>query len=164
VGSVCIETKNKPFFMPLVGSICIETKNKPFLCPLWGQFVLRTALINIITPCPTLWCAFSFCTAHSFGCLPVNLPLPESYPCLCYVCLHFPPSRGGSLAHYHVVIISFPRFFPGNRRLGSEPADQKESIGTILKSQVPNMGLNDFSRLPFLQHSSFSFLNENKHL
>ena len=71
---------------------------------------------------------------------------------------------GGLLAHYHVVIISFPRFFPGNWRLGSEPADQKELIGTILKSWVPNMGLNDFSRLTFLQHSSFSFLNENKHL
>ena len=133
--------------MPIVGSICTEN-----------------SLDRYHHPLPTLWCAFSFCTAHSFGCLPVNLPLPESYPCLCYACLHFPPSHGGSLAHYHVVIISFPRFFPGNRRLGSEPADQKESIGTILKSQVPNMGLNDFSRLPFLQHSSFSFLNENKHL
>ena len=60
--------------MPLVGSICIETKNKPFLCPLWGQFVLRTALIDIITPCrpfgvplvsvPPIHSAASLSTCH----------------------------------------------------------------------------------------------------
>jgi len=140
---------------------------RAFLCRLGPHRLVSSLFV-------TLLCCLGF---HSFeynynfiqnnDCLTMcgRLPFPESpiADALMLYALHFPPSRGGLLACYHMVIISFPRFFPGNWRLGSEPADQKESIGTILKSQASNMGLNDFSRLPFLQHSSFSFLNENKH-
>ncbi len=59
--------------------------------------------------------------------------------CLCYVHLHMPPSYGGSLAHYHVVAISLPRFLLGNWRLGLEPDSQKELIGGTFESQVLNL-------------------------
>jgi len=59
--------------------------------------------------------------------------------CLCYVHLHMPPSRGGSLAHYHVVAISSPRFLLGNWRPGLELDDQKKLIGSIFKPQALNL-------------------------
>ena len=62
-----------------------------------------------------------------------------SLMCLCYVRLHMPPSCGGSLAHYHVVAISLPRFLLGNWRLGLEPDSQKELIGGTFESQVLNL-------------------------
>ncbi len=59
---------------------------------------------------------------------------------------HMSPSHGGLLAYYHMVAIFLSRFLPGNRRLGSELDNQKESIGSIFKSQALNLSLNDFSR------------------
>ena len=69
---------------------------------------------------------------------------------LCYVRLHMPPSRGGSLAHYHVAAISSPRFLPGNRRPGSEPDSQKESIGGIFESRALNLNFQRFFEVDFL--------------
>ena len=71
------------------------------------------------------------------------------------MCLHMPPSCGGSLAHYHMVAISSPRFFPGNRRPGLEPDNQKELIGTIFKPQALNLRVEQFFKDEFLL-SSFS--------
>ena len=58
--------------------------------------------------------------------------------------LHMPPSRGGSLAHYHVVAISSCRFLPGNQRLRSELDNQKQSIGTVFMSRALNLGVEWF--------------------
>ena len=58
---------------------------------------------------------------------------------LCYVRLHMPPLRGGSLAHYHVAAISSPRFLLGNQRPGSEPDSQKELIDGIFESRALNL-------------------------
>ena len=69
---------------------------------------------------------------------------------LCYVCLHMPPSCGGSLAHYHVAAISLPRFFLGNQRPGSEPDSQKESIGGIFKSWALNLSFEQLFEVDFL--------------
>ena len=74
---------------------------------------------------------------------------------LCYARLHMPPSRGGSLAHYHVVAISSPRFLLGNRRPGSEPDEQKKSICSIFKPQALNLRVERFLNYYFLQ-SPFS--------
>jgi hypothetical protein len=41
---------------------------------------------------------------------------------------------------YHVVSISAPRFFPRNRRPGSDPEHQNTSIGGILVSLALNLG------------------------
>jgi hypothetical protein len=42
-----------------------------FYMPIWGQFLLRMASIDIMAPCPTLWCTFCFWTTHSAA-FPVN--------------------------------------------------------------------------------------------
>jgi hypothetical protein len=60
-----------------------------------------------------------------------------------------------------VVAISTHRFFPDNRKPGSESGHQKESIGTIFMSRALNLSWNDFLRDAFLQNS-FSALFELK--
>ena len=64
--------------------------------------------------------------------------------------LDMPPSRGGSLAHYHVVAISLLRFLLDNRRLGLEPANQKELISSVFEPRVLNLRVEQFFEDDFL--------------
>jgi hypothetical protein len=56
---------------------------------------------------------------------------------------------------HHVVSILPHRFLLGNWKLGSESAQQKESIGTIFMSHALNLSWNNIFQSVFLENSLF---------
>jgi hypothetical protein len=60
-------------------------------------------------------------------------------------------------AAHHMVFISPHRFLPGNWKLGSELAHQKESIGTIFMSHALNLSWNDLFQDVFFENTLWTF-------